>query len=119
MPAWVTSALSEAYRAKGIQELYSLQAVTVELVRDGKNVVVVTPTASGKTLCALLSYLFFYFRCPLSPLSSHVNESRRPRALEVLQFRVRAILPEQYQNCYDDVKTHVLGIRRENSQTIN
>ena len=51
VPGWVASALSEAYRAKGIQELYSHQAATAELVRDGKNVVVVTPTASGKTLC--------------------------------------------------------------------
>src|SRR6266481_1325523 len=49
MPAWVTSALAEAYGAKGIRELYSHQASTAELVRDGKNAVVVTPTASGKT----------------------------------------------------------------------
>src|SRR5215472_17429750 len=51
VPGWVTSALAEAYRAKGIHELYSHQAATAELVRNGKNVVVVTPTASGKTLC--------------------------------------------------------------------
>src|SRR5919108_4131540 len=57
VPAWVTSALSEAYRAKGIKELYSHQAMTPELVRDGKNVVVVTPTASGKTLCYNLPVL--------------------------------------------------------------
>jgi DEAD/DEAH box helicase domain-containing protein len=50
MPAWVTSALAEAYRAKGIKQLYSHQASTAELVRDSKNVVVVTPTSSGKTL---------------------------------------------------------------------
>src|ERR1700693_3392404 len=57
VPGWVTSALSEAYRAKGIQELYSHQAATAELVHDGKNVVVVTPTASGKTLCYNLPVL--------------------------------------------------------------
>jgi hypothetical protein len=58
VPAWVTSALAEAYGAKGIQELYSHQASTAELVRDGKNVVVVTPTAaSGKTLCYKLPVL--------------------------------------------------------------
>src|SRR6266404_5135227 len=57
MPGWVTSALSEAYHAKGIQELYSHQAVTAELVHQGKNVVVVTPTASGKTLCYNLPVL--------------------------------------------------------------
>jgi DEAD/DEAH box helicase domain-containing protein len=57
MPAWVTSALSEAYRAKGIRELYSHQSETAELMREGKNVVVVTPTASGKTLCYNLPVL--------------------------------------------------------------
>src|SRR5271166_3733150 len=57
LPAWVTSALAEAYRAKGIQDLYSHQAATAELVHGGKNVVVVTPTASGKTLCYNLPVL--------------------------------------------------------------
>jgi len=57
IPAWVTSALAEAYRVKGIQELYSHQSLTAELVRAGKNVVVVTPTASGKTLCFNLAVL--------------------------------------------------------------
>ena len=57
MPAWVTSALAEAYRTKGIEQLYSHQTSTAELVRDGKNVVVVTPTASGKTLCYNLPVL--------------------------------------------------------------
>src|SRR6266480_1317339 len=57
MPAWVASALAEAYQAKGIWELYSHQASTAELVRDGKNAVVVTPTASGKTLCYNLAVL--------------------------------------------------------------
>ena len=57
MPIWVASALAEAYRTKGIRELYSHQASTAELVRGGKNVVVVTPTASGKTLCYNLAVL--------------------------------------------------------------
>src|ERR1700745_3963100 len=57
IPAWVTSALAEAYGAKGIRELYSHQASTAELVRNRKNVVVVTPTASGKTLCYNLPVL--------------------------------------------------------------
>jgi sirohydrochlorin cobaltochelatase len=30
-------------------------------------------------------------------------------ALETLEFRVRAILPEQYQDCYDDVKPVSMG----------
>ena len=32
VPAWVASALAEAYQEKGIRELYSHQAITVELV---------------------------------------------------------------------------------------
>src|ERR1700757_510386 len=57
IPSWATSALAEAYRAKGIQQLYSHQASTADLARAGKNVVVITPTASGKTLCYNLPVL--------------------------------------------------------------
>lgn len=50
MPAWVTSVLVEAYRFKRIETVFT-PGIEAELVRAGKNVVVVTPTASGKTLC--------------------------------------------------------------------
>jgi len=43
--------LGDALRARGITALYSHQARAWELVQQGKNIVVVTPTASGKTLC--------------------------------------------------------------------
>jgi DEAD/DEAH box helicase domain-containing protein len=38
-------------RGLGIDRLYSHQATAVDLIRGGSNVVVVTGTASGKTLC--------------------------------------------------------------------
>ena len=38
------------YKNKGIDQLYSHQARAIEHVLEGKNVVVSTPTASGKTL---------------------------------------------------------------------
>src|SRR5271170_4517231 len=57
MPGWVRPELREAYRVKGIEKLYSHQAAAVELGRSGKNFVVVTPTASGKTLCYNLPVL--------------------------------------------------------------
>jgi DEAD/DEAH box helicase domain-containing protein len=44
-------ALQTSLEANGLFPLYSHQAKAVNLVRSGKNVVVVTPTASGKTLC--------------------------------------------------------------------
>lgn len=66
IPTWVTSALAEAYRTKGVRDLYSHQAATAELVRNGKNVVVVTPTASGKTLCYNLPVLNSVFESHLA-----------------------------------------------------
>jgi DEAD/DEAH box helicase domain-containing protein len=40
-----------ALRARGIEQLFSHQARAWDLVEAGRHVVVVTPTASGKTLC--------------------------------------------------------------------
>ena len=50
-PAWVHEDLRGAYKAKGIERLYSHQAAAAEAAHIGKNIVIVTPTASGKTLC--------------------------------------------------------------------
>jgi DEAD/DEAH box helicase domain-containing protein len=57
MPAWVRPELAAAYHAKGIEKLYTHQAAAAELTHAGKNFVVVTPTASGKTLCYNLPVL--------------------------------------------------------------
>jgi len=84
-PGWVTSALSEAYRAKGIRELYSHQASTAELVRD--DVVVVTPTASGKTLCYNL------------PVLNAVLENPDTRALYL--FPTKALAQDQLAELQD------------------
>jgi DEAD/DEAH box helicase domain-containing protein len=56
-PAWVNADLAAAYATKGIRRLYSHQAEAAEAVHAGKNVVIVTPTASGKTLCYNLPVL--------------------------------------------------------------
>jgi DEAD/DEAH box helicase domain-containing protein len=57
MPTWVRPELAAAYKFKGIEQLYSHQAAAAELARSGRNFVVVTPTASGKTLCYNLPVL--------------------------------------------------------------
>jgi DEAD/DEAH box helicase domain-containing protein len=87
LPGWVTSALSEAYHAKGIQELYSHQAATAELVHQGKDVVVVTPTASGKTLCYNL------------PVLNAVMENPDTRALYL--FPTKALAQDQLAELHD------------------
>jgi DEAD/DEAH box helicase domain-containing protein len=43
--------LQQALRARGIDRLYSHQAAAIDHALGGRNVVIITPTASGKTLC--------------------------------------------------------------------
>src|SRR2546426_5331207 len=50
-------ALQESLRAQGIARLYSHQVEAVAAARGGTHLVVVTPTASGKTLCYNLPVL--------------------------------------------------------------
>ena len=50
-PGWVHPNLVAAYAAKGISRPYTHQAAAADAVHAGKNVVIVTPSASGKTLC--------------------------------------------------------------------
>jgi DEAD/DEAH box helicase domain-containing protein len=87
VPDWVGSALSEAYRAKGIQQLYLHQAATAELVHEAKNVVVVTPTASGKTICYNL------------PVLNTVLENPDTRALYL--FPTKALAQDQLAELQD------------------
>jgi DEAD/DEAH box helicase domain-containing protein len=49
--------LVEAFRARGIEQLYAHQARAFEIAAKGEHLVVVTPTASGKTLCYNLPVL--------------------------------------------------------------
>ena len=56
-PAALDPRLHGALRARGIEYLYSHQARCWELVEKGHSLVVVTPTASGKTLCYNLPVL--------------------------------------------------------------
>ncbi|HET6819466.1 MAG TPA: DEAD/DEAH box helicase, partial [Candidatus Limnocylindria bacterium] len=43
--------LVAALRGRGVEALYTHQASAIDSVRAGRNVCIVTPTASGKTLC--------------------------------------------------------------------
>jgi len=50
-PEGLDNKIIEALHKRGITRLYTHQAEVFKLASQGKNVVVVTPTASGKTLC--------------------------------------------------------------------
>lgn len=50
-PSNLSSVMVKALQNHGIRQLYTHQATAIETVLKQKNCVVVTPTASGKTLC--------------------------------------------------------------------
>jgi DEAD/DEAH box helicase domain-containing protein len=50
-PAALDDRLTRALAARGIHQLYSHQAAAIDSAMAGRNVVIITPTASGKTLC--------------------------------------------------------------------
>jgi DEAD/DEAH box helicase domain-containing protein len=56
-PAWLDQRIRDGLASRGIERLYTHQADAVEAVHAGEDVVVVTPTASGKTLCYALPVL--------------------------------------------------------------
>ena len=63
-PGTLQPALQKVLRARRIEHLYSHQAESFDLTSAGKNVVIVTPTASGKTLCYNLPVLDLLIRDP-------------------------------------------------------
>jgi DEAD/DEAH box helicase domain-containing protein len=86
-PAWVRSELAAAYGGKGIRRLYCHQAAAADTVHAGKNVVIVTPTASGKTLCYNL------------PILNAILENPDSRALYL--FPTKALAQDQLAELYD------------------
>ncbi|MDO9349878.1 MAG: DEAD/DEAH box helicase, partial [Deltaproteobacteria bacterium] len=77
-PDFLHPLLKEALRSEGIESLYSHQAEALQHVQEGQAVVVVTPTASGKTLCYNLPVLNknlsdpsskAFYLCPTKALS--------------------------------------------------
>ena len=86
-PSWVNANLVSAYNAKGVCRLYTHQAAAAEAVHAGKNVVIVTPTASGKTLCYNL------------PVLNAVLENSDARALYL--FPTKALAQDQLAELHD------------------
>src|SRR5580765_2972998 len=51
IPAGLDARLTRALASRGISDLYTHQSEAIEHALGGRNVVIITPTASGKTLC--------------------------------------------------------------------
>jgi DEAD/DEAH box helicase domain-containing protein len=86
-PSWIHTDLVSAYKAKGVRQPYSHQAAAAQAVHDGKNVVIVTPTASGKTLCYNL------------PVLNAILEDTDTRAIYL--FPTKALAQDQLTELHD------------------
>src|SRR5260370_16682595 len=67
LPSDLSPGLVTALAGRGIERLYSHQADAYRAVRQGRHLVVVTPTASGKTLCYNLPVLHRPLSAPNPP----------------------------------------------------
>lgn len=89
-PETMGDQVRQALAARGIKRLYSHQAEAFRLAQAGKNLAVVTPTASGKTLCYNL------------PVLADLLESESSRALYL--FPTKALAQDQKAELMEFVK---------------
>ena len=86
-PEGVDERVREVLRDRGIEQLYTHQAAAVAHALAGRNVVITTPTASGKTLCYN------------APVLSTVLRDRSARALYL--FPTKALAQDQLAELHE------------------
>ncbi len=98
-PETIDASVQSALRARGIEQLWTHQAEAAAAALRGEHTVVVTPTASGKTLCYNL------------PVLSTI--ARDPSARALYLFPTKALSQDQLDELHDlitsmgrDIKTH-------------
>ncbi len=97
MPENLPEALRMALEARGIRRLYTHQAEAFARIAAGQNVVIVTPTASGKTLCYNLPVL--------------ERLSREPEARALYLFPTKALAEDQLHEFQGLVEAMGSGVR--------
>ena len=93
-PACVDPKLPPMLRQRGVEQLYTHQAQAIEASDRGEDIVVVTPTASGKTMCYNL------------PVLSAILKDPNARALYL--FPTKALSADQVSELYEVIK--LLGV---------
>ncbi|MBO2517866.1 MAG: ATP-dependent helicase, partial [Clostridiales bacterium] len=98
-PSGIDEKIPAALQKRGISKLYTHQAACFDAAEKGKDYVVVTPTASGKTMCYNL------------PVISAILKNPDARALYL--FPTKALAADQVSELYDlitqmnvDIKTY-------------
>lgn len=95
-PPGIPDRLAALFGRRGITRLYSHQARAIGLIREGKDTLIATPTASGKTLCYNL------------PVLEAILEDPASRALYL--FPTKALAQDQreeFQSLIGDLKEDI------------
>ena len=102
IPPSVNPRLAAALRSTGIESLYSHQAEAFEVAQAGRHLVVVTPTASGKTLCYNLPVLHTLLEAPEArALYLFPTKALSMDQVDELQTLVRALAADIKAYTYD------------------
>lgn len=96
-PQALDERLLPALQRRGIHQLYSHQAHAVKEILSGQDVVVVTPTASGKTMCYNL------------PVLSSILQNEDSRALYL--FPTKALSADQVSELYELIEGMGVNIK--------
>jgi DEAD/DEAH box helicase domain-containing protein len=96
LPADLPAALAAALQSRGISQLYAHQAEAWTAARDGRHLVVATPTASGKTLCYTLPVL---------------SAALTARAKSLYLFPTKALAQDQLAELLELNRAGSLGLR--------
>ena len=96
LPERLHEGIASALRARGIHALYSHQAEAWQAAQAGHDVVIVTPTASGKTLCYTLPVL---------------DAALRERKKALYLFPTKALAQDQVAELLELNRAGELGLR--------
>ncbi len=86
-PAWLSEQIISTLHFLGFKQLYAHQAEAIELIQKKKNVCVLTPTASGKTLI---------YNIPV--IDSIIKD---PRARALYLYPIKALAHDQFNTVMD------------------
>ena len=95
--SYIDDSIIHAYKKRGISKPYIHQKMAMDALNKGKNIVVVTPTASGKTLC---------YNIPV--LNAIINDAST-RALYL--FPTKALSADQVSELYEIVEQAEIDIK--------
>jgi DEAD/DEAH box helicase domain-containing protein len=95
-PPGLSEPVRKALRSRGVEQMYSHQREAWDAIAAGRNVVIVTPTASGKSLC---------YHLPV------IEAARNSRGKSLYLFPTKALAQDQVAELLEYNRAGDLGVR--------